>query len=66
MHGLLSSCLAQASHCGGLSCGARVLGRVALKLQHVGARAQAQLLQGMWNRPEPRIEPCPLHWQGDS
>ena len=55
--GLLSSCCAQASHCGGFSCcraGSRGHG-----LSSCGPMAYGIFPNQGWN-------PCPLHWQEDS
>ena len=52
--GLLSSCGVRASHCGGFSCcGAWACSSVA---GHVGSTAQAWLLPGMWDLPNPETE----------
>ena len=68
-----SSCDGQASHCGGFSCGERVLGARAQQLGFLGSRAQAQELwcTGLvapWHVGSFRsgIKPCALHWQVDS
>ena len=63
---LLSSCGAQASHCGDFSCcRAQALGHVgfsscgsqALKHRLNSRGAQVQLLHGMWDLPRPGMEP---------
>ena len=52
--GLLSSCNALASHCGGFSCcRAQAVGRVGLS----SCGSQAELLCSMWGLPGPGIEP---------
>ena len=64
--GLLSSCGAWASHCGGFSCcGARILectgcsscGPWALEHRLNSCGTQSLLLQGMWDLPGSGIEP---------
>jgi len=64
--GLLSSCGAQASHCGDFSCcraqalghvGSSICGSQALKHRLNSHGAQAQLLHGMWDLPRPGMEP---------
>ena len=66
--GLLFSCRARASHCGGLSyCGARALGcrgfsscySRALESRLRSCDGQAKLPCGMWNPRRPGIEPPP-------
>ena len=53
--GLLSSCSAWASHCGGFSCcGARALGHAVVS----GCGTWAQLPRGIWDLARPGIEPC--------
>ena len=71
--GLLSSCSAQASHGGGLSCWvARVLGlgdfsccdSWALEHRLSSGGTRAQLLHGMWDLPGPGIRPVSLALAG--
>ena len=65
-------CSARASPCGGSSCcGAQTVGSVgfssccsqAAKPRLSSCEAQAGLLLGMWNLPQPGMEPMSLHWQ---
>jgi len=54
--GALSSCGEQASHCGGFSCwGAQARGLSGAAA--LSSRAQAQLLQRIWNLSRPGIKP---------
>ena len=63
--GLLSGCGAQASRCGGFSCGVQALAHASFgrcSLRAPGHRlnccgAQAQLLHSRWDLPRPGIEP---------
>ena len=50
---------AQASHCGGLSWGAQAPGSVA-----VAHGLSCHMARGIF--PKQGLNPCPLHWQGDS
>ena len=55
--GLLSSCSAWASHCGGFSCcGARALGHAVVS----GCGTWAQLPHGIWDLARPGVEPVSL------
>lgn len=75
MQGLLSSCKAWASHCGGLPCcRSQVLayGLQQLQLRRLQSTGLVIVAQGLvalqrvgssWVK---RLNPCPLHWQMDS
>ena len=69
--GLLSSCGARASHCGGFSCGAQVPG---VGFSSCPSRALESRLSShtglvalqLWVFPDQGSNPCPLHQQADS
>ena len=62
-HGLLSSCGAQASHCGGFSCfRAQALGSQASVV--VAQELSCPIVCGIFS--DQGSKPCPLNWQVDS